>query len=513
MSNEKATYEIRLKDSFSQGFSKIDRNVDGFENKINNVNGRKGGSKGMGGLANMAGLAARSFALLGGTMAAVGLGKKIVSLGVNMEQTRVSFETFLGSAEKGNAVIAQLNEFSNVTPFDNESVLRAGKSLLAFGTASNELIPSLRAIGDISAGTGKNFNELVTIYGKARVAGTIYAEDINQLVEAGVPIMGEFAKALGTTEDQVKKLASQGKLKFKDLETGFTNLTSEGGMFFDLMKKQSQTVGGLYSTLVGKLQLMGATMGEKTLPVLSKILKSVINLVDQIPNLDFSPFTDSVRDTWNALQDLGTVFSDLFSAFGLNSESIFTLQNAIDVLSISMRIGMTPLRIMIMGLTTMGEVASDVASIFQGLGLSIYGALSKNPTLVAAGVQKIANSGLQAFDKVSSRLQGFASEEADFYGKLFKEREKKEPDAVTGAGGAAGRSMGIGGANGSSTSREQVASSISGSGPKNVVLNVDKLVESINFNNQSVKESSSNMVEQVKQALLTALNDAVIATR
>ena len=99
-------------------------------------------------------------ALLGGI-------KATAQLGIEMEQTRVSFTTFLKDADKANATIAQLNQFSNVTPFDNAQVIRAGKGLLAFGTTSEELIPTLRKIGDISAGTGKNFNELATIYGKA----------------------------------------------------------------------------------------------------------------------------------------------------------------------------------------------------------------------------------------------------------------------------------------------------------------------------------------------------------
>ncbi len=201
-------------------------------------------------------------------------------LGIEMEQTRVSFTTFLKSADKANASIAQLNEFANVTPFDNAQVLQAGKGLLAFGVAQDKIIPSLRKIGDIAAGSGKDFNELATIYGKAKIAGTLMAEDINQLLDAGIPIMGEFAKALGTTEDQVKKMASQGKLKFKDLENAFTNLTSEGGMFFDLMKSQSETAGGRISTFTGKMQGLGIGIGEAFNPLIAKVFGKLAIVID-----------------------------------------------------------------------------------------------------------------------------------------------------------------------------------------------------------------------------------------
>lgn len=207
---------------------------------------------------------------------AIGQGiRNIARLGIEMEQTRVAFSTFLGDADKANATIKELNEFSNVTPFTNDQVIKAGKSLLAFGTPVEKLKTQLKAIGDISAGTGKDFNELTTIYGKAQIAGTLYAEDINQLVEAGIPIIGEFAKQLGVNESQVKKLASQGKIGFGELQTAFQNLTSDGGTFFNLMEKQSKTVGGQISTLQGQAQTFGIALGEALLPVIQSVITKV----------------------------------------------------------------------------------------------------------------------------------------------------------------------------------------------------------------------------------------------
>jgi tape measure domain-containing protein len=204
----------------------------------------------------------------------------IAKLGMDMEQTRVSFKTMLGSAEEANATIANLNEFSNVTPFTNDQVIRAGKSLTAFKVQGDQLLPTLRNIGDIAAGTGKDFNELTTIYGKAKIAGTLYAEDINQLIEAGIPVMGEFAKIMGVQESQVKKLASEGKLSFDILEQAFRNMTSEGGMYYNLMAQQAETAGGKLSTLVGKAQLLGVRIGEAFNPALSALFDMGIALLD-----------------------------------------------------------------------------------------------------------------------------------------------------------------------------------------------------------------------------------------
>ena len=322
-------YILKFKDGASDKLKRIARESNKTRKQVNLVDSAFSGLK-----RTVAGLAIGA-ALFAGVKASA-------QLGIQMEQTRVSFTTFLKDADKANQTIAKLNEFSNVTPFDNAQVIQAGKSLLAFGTSAEKLTPTLRKIGDISAGTGKDFNELATIYGKARIAGTLYAEDINQLVEAGIPIMGEFAKALGTTEDKVKKMASEGKLKFRDLENAFTNLTSEGGLFFDLMAKQSQTVGGKISTFQGKIQTLGIGIGEALNPVIGKVFDKLIRFIDkhQAKIIEWAQhFATQVQAVAVMIMPyVSTIidqFSKLFRWMGKNQELLKNLAIAVGIATAS----------------------------------------------------------------------------------------------------------------------------------------------------------------------------------
>lgn len=253
---------IKLRDQFSKGIRDAKRDTQGLRDEVGRTNS---------GFKNFASTAVKAFAAFQAGRAIT----SIVELGSNMEQTRVAFKTFLGDAELANKTISELDQFANVTPFSNDEVIKAGKSLLAFGTPVAQLKTDLKAIGDISSGTGKNFNELATIYGKARVAGTLYAEDINQLTEAGVPVIQQFAKQMGVSESQVKKLASEGKVGFNQLEAAFQSMTGEGGMFFNLMDAQSKTFGGQVSTLKGQLQSVGVSIGEALLPVLTPLVQKI----------------------------------------------------------------------------------------------------------------------------------------------------------------------------------------------------------------------------------------------
>ncbi len=197
---------------------------------------------------------------------AIRLVKEFVVESVNLaEQTRkvqLQLEAFTGSAEKAGAIVQDLTALAQERLLNVDEVLEAGKGLLAFGESAENLVPVLGRIADISAATGKNFNELSIIYGKARAAGVLYAEDINQLVDAGIPIIGEFAKQLNVSADEVKKLASEGKISFEELQLAFFNLTAEGGRFAEQSKINAQTVSGAWQGLLNDLRPVFEAVGE-----------------------------------------------------------------------------------------------------------------------------------------------------------------------------------------------------------------------------------------------------------
>lgn len=234
----------------------------GVNNTANNVSKLGGVLKG----------AAAAFGGIAIGQSIIDFGKNAIQAASDFQSLQISFTTFLKDQDKAKTVLADLQKFSSVTPFTGEEVQNAGRALLAFGENSKNLIPVLSRIGDISAGTGKNFNELTVLYGKARTQGTLYAEDINQLTEAGVPIIQEFAKNLGVGAENVKKLASEGKIGFKDLEKAFQTLTSNGGQFEGLTATLGQSFAGRVSTLKDNFDQVARSVGEGLLPIFEVLI-------------------------------------------------------------------------------------------------------------------------------------------------------------------------------------------------------------------------------------------------
>ena len=229
------------------GVSKgLNRGAKNLRGGIGNLRASLGGMQGI--LDTMAGTAARIGALM--VDAAADFVRMGIELATKAEQTQISFEVMLGSAEQAAKLIEQINQFAAATPFESTELVDASKQLLAFGTEADQIIPTLRALGDLAAGTGQPITELATIFGKARVQGRLMMEDINQLTERNINVLSVWSEKLGQPVSEIREMVSAGKFGFRDLQEALIELTGAGSRFGGMMERQSHTVAGLWSTAV-----------------------------------------------------------------------------------------------------------------------------------------------------------------------------------------------------------------------------------------------------------------------
>lgn len=231
------------------------------------------------GLSRAKGMISGMASSLGGIMKFTGAGLvatlgylavKATGIATTFEQTSLAFKVMMGDGAKAAKLLNDLNKFSNDTPFTPEQVFAAGKQQLAFGFAPEDIIGNLTMIGDIAAGTGKDFNELGLIFGKVFSKGKMDSQDLNQMAEAGIPIIKTLAKMYNSTGAEIYDMASKGKLGFDDLKNAFAQMTGEGGTFSGMMKQQAQTFNGIMSTLKGNIADIGRSIAESWLPALKE---------------------------------------------------------------------------------------------------------------------------------------------------------------------------------------------------------------------------------------------------
>ena len=205
----------------------------------------------------------------------------IFSAGIAVEQLGVAFETIIGNATKAKNLLEEIGVFARSTPFELPEVQAASRQLLAFGIESDRIIPTLRRLGDISAGLGIRLQELAFLYGQTRTQQTLYTQDINQFASRGVPIYEKLAEVLGTVPTEVKKIAAEGKIGFRELQLVIADLTDEGGQFFNLMEKQSQTIGGQISNLSDQFTRLNVSVFQAFQPLTGQVISILADITKE----------------------------------------------------------------------------------------------------------------------------------------------------------------------------------------------------------------------------------------
>lgn len=176
------------------------------------------------------------------------------------QQAKIAFTTMLGDGGKARKFLDDLAKFAKSTPFEFPELIRTSQKLLAMGFAAEEVVPSLTAIGNAVSALGGSPEQLdrVTIaLGQMQLKGRAQAEEMLQLIEAGVNGWGYLAKAMNTTvakaQDAVTKRQVEGRFAVKAILAGME------GDFAGSMEKQSRTFAGLWSTIKDTVAQASAT--------------------------------------------------------------------------------------------------------------------------------------------------------------------------------------------------------------------------------------------------------------
>ena len=203
--------------------------------------------------------------LLGaGTVAgAVGWG---VKLAADAEQAQVSFEVMLGSGKAAKAMLSDLKAFSDKSPFDSIVPREAAQTLLNFGVQANQILPTIRMLGDVAAGDGQKLKQLALVFGQMSATGRLMGQDLLQFINAGFNPLQQIAARTGESMAQLKKRMEAGGISAQEVTQAFRDATSAGGRFFGMTERQSSTLTGLWSTtkdtLISTLTEIGAQITQ-----------------------------------------------------------------------------------------------------------------------------------------------------------------------------------------------------------------------------------------------------------
>ena len=218
--------------------------------------------------------------VIGGVTALKNFVTELVNVRGQFQQLEISFSAMLKSKEKADKLMSELVDIAAKTPFDLQGVASSAKQMIAYGSSAENVGNELVMLGNVAAGVGSQLSEIAYLYGTLRTQGRAYAVDIRQFAGRGIPIYEELAKVLGVTKDEVSGLVKEGKVGFKEVEQAFKNMTSESGIYYNLMQEQSKSLTGQLSNLGDAWDTMLNEIGKDTQGIASAGISGLKGLIE-----------------------------------------------------------------------------------------------------------------------------------------------------------------------------------------------------------------------------------------
>ncbi len=242
-----------------------------------------------------------------GIMEGVRAGGAFIGLGMNMEETRAKFEVLLGTAEKGNKMISNLNKMADITPFENEDLIKNSETMLAFGINAKKILPTLSMIGDVSMGNKEKLQGLTLAYSQVASTGRLMGQDLLQMINQGFNPLLIMSQKTGKSMAQLKDDMEKGKISFAMVENAFKTATAEGGQFHGMMDKMSETGKGKLSTFMGNLKAKLTEVAERLNPLIVNVMNFAIGVV-----ANFDTIAGAI---WTILKPIRAFFLGLSTIF------------------------------------------------------------------------------------------------------------------------------------------------------------------------------------------------------
>ena len=331
-----------------------------------------------------------------------GFTQQLIGVRGEFQKTEIAFGTMLKSEEKAQALMGEMVDLAAKTPFGLTDVTDGAKRLLAFQVPAEQVVDTLRRMGDVAAGLGVPMGQLIHVYGQVKAQGKLMTNDLYQFMNAGIPMTAELAKVMGVAENEVKDLISAGKVGFPEVQSVINNLTNEGGLFFNLMEQQSASLSGQIANLEDAIEQMYNKIGEKAEGFLSSGIQGITFLVENY-------------------EKVGVVLAGLVGTYGAYRAAVITqvavmkianIQGVYDVATRHLQIGATIKQIALQSQLNAVMMANPYALAIAGV-VGLIAVLYSLDTALESGAEKL--------QKINKETDDYKNEAQNLIGTIKSE--------------------------------------------------------------------------------------------
>ncbi|MEI0477298.1 tape measure protein [Brachyspira pulli] len=217
-----------------------------------------------------------------GTIAAVGMTaaiNKMVDAYKWLETATINMATALrGDIEAADELIEKIRNMAENSPLTAEPLVNSANILLSYGVEKDDIMDTLKRLGDLAKGKDDVLESLVMGYGRIIAEDRVTREHLDRFIfKGGIDMYGPLAKSMNLTKEQLAKEMEAGNVKADNLIDAVHLLTDQGGQFYDAMNKLNDTLEGQTQQFLEKLDRVFGAFGGVFGPFFKETLKTVVN--------------------------------------------------------------------------------------------------------------------------------------------------------------------------------------------------------------------------------------------
>lgn len=209
----------------------------------------------------------------------VDFGKNVLGAAANMEVFKKGLSFTLGSEGEADHLIASMQQIGEESAYDTTQLLPLARQWVNIGNTSDEAISKMKKIVNLGSAYGMQTEQIQAAnlaLTQMSMAGKIGAQDMMQLINAGVPAWQLLADKMGLSVAEVRELSQEGALG-------------------------EEAIGTLWDAITEKTQGAADTMGNTLMAKFSNMQESVTNSMAGIGDIIAQGF-----DLKDVLTDMGT---------------------------------------------------------------------------------------------------------------------------------------------------------------------------------------------------------------
>jgi hypothetical protein len=257
--------------------------------------------------------------------AGLSVGKFFYDTATGLEQTAMSLEVMLGSAEKAKKMMGELKQFADLSPLDDKTVYDGAKLLMNYGIEAEKVKETIGMLGDIAGADAVKFDRLALAFGQVKSNGMLMGDDLRQMTEAGFNPLLTMSGGDVEKYRQLRKEMSKGNISFDMMEEAFRKETSEGGKFFKMTETQAASVGGKVSTMIGGIQNEIFNLFNELKPTILKVVEGL--------TVAIKPLFEIISYVFTSIGDIFTIITGSDDA----TDRLAKMKAAFDGIAVAVR--------------------------------------------------------------------------------------------------------------------------------------------------------------------------------